>query len=306
MKTAVLTIVLIFAANFVFASTVDTTADKQTDSLSKAKKKPFFHDLKIRQSFATPDEQQNPAQVMLSIPSSGRDNWLIDGGLSFDLGRISNLHRKWRIIGEFHRNTLVDSAQYNFQLGGSLSLHPTMLPNTWNKIWTIDLKFVRDVIKTNSSIAGTVNFAFYKPDGCIRLGIPANFDSDILYYLWIPSAEFQAQQYLGNDTHTAGIILRPTFNFPFTIGVNHGLPNGGGNRPRFFELALDYINRYAIVDATGDKEGYTKLLKSAVNYYLIDTGSKTASVGFGLNLGSDPINGLKAQKYWQLAVQVQL
>lgn len=288
----------------------DTTAVKNAVPEAKQKKhKPFFNNVQIRESFQTPDAQENPAQFALSIPSSGRNNWLVDGGISVNLGHSINDIWTSKLIGEFHRNTLIDSAQYNYQLGYSLIHFHDLGNNHWSKVWTTSIKYVRDVIDTGNSVAASVNFALYYPGSSFALGKPGYLGKDDGYtYQLLPSAELQYQQFLSSDKHATGTILRPLFNLVTSIALNRPADPKAGlvARSKMLELQLTYVNRYALINNTGNHEGYTKLLKTALNYYFVNNGTATISLGASYNLGSDPLSGLKAQQYWQFGLQIQL
>jgi hypothetical protein len=294
-----------------------------SDSDSTAKGKPFFGKFQLRQSFQDADSKQSPAQILLTLPSSGGSNWLVDAGAALTLGQLSSDIFTSKLVGEFHRNTLVDIAQYNWQLGYNFSWFKDRGNFKLAPIWTGNAKYVRDVIDTTHSIVGSMNLSFYQSGrGSLNLGRPAYLSSEKYTYQIDPSIEVQYQQYLGNDSRT-GAIIRPLVNLAASFAWNKKpemkevtkVVNGKkvksmvreGKAPtKFIEVAANYINRYSVVNRTGNEEGYSKLFKAGLNYYFINTEKSSVSIGGNYNLGSDPLTGLKDQNFWEVALQVQL
>jgi len=319
MKNMVIMTMLLFSTLAGYSMQRDSI---KKDSTSKSSAHPFFRNWSVKQTFQTPDGQQSPATFALSIPASGKNNWLVDGGISVSLGKLDNAIWTSKLIGEIHRNTLIDSAQYNYQLGYSIEKFKDKGEGNYSVIWIGNIKYVRDVIDTGNSIVTTLNFSFYreKRHG-FNLGRPGYLHDQVYTYQLNPSVEAQYQQYFGGDKHK-GAIVRPVFNLSAAIAVNKkreyvektDTVNGVRVKrlvrkviapTKAWELAMSYVNRYAVLDNTGDKEGYTKLLRAGVNYYFVNTNKSTVSLGGNYNIGSDPINGLKEQHYWQFALQVQ-
>ncbi len=266
---------------------------------------PVFDKFQLRQSFQDASEKESPAQLLLSLPSSGKSNWLVDAGLSARVVPWSGTYSIFNLVGEFHRNTLIDSAQYNWQLG----LNYTYLrPKAAGKLafsWTGNAKYVRDVADTTHSIATTLSLGFYRSGiNFTNIGRPAYLNNGKMTYQLDPSVQVQYQQYLGSDTHT-GAIVRPLVSLAASLAWN-GKRTAGLAPPKKFEIAAAYINRYAAINKTGDGEGYSKLFRSGVNYYFLNSKSSTVSLGVSYNRGSDPLNGLKDQNFLQFAFQVQI
>lgn len=275
---------------------------RDTDSVRHI---PLFDKFQLRQSFQDATEKESPAQLLLSLPSSGRSNWLVDVGVSARLVPLSGLHSVAKLVGEFHRNTLIDSAQYNWQLGFNYAYLHTRAAGRLAFSWTANLKYVRDVADTTHSVATTLSLGFYRSGiNFTNIGRPGYLNNYKMTYQLDPSLQVQYQQYLGNDTHT-GAIVRPLVSLAASIAWN-GKRIPGKMPPKKFEIAAAYINRYAAINKTGNGEGYSKLLRTGVNYYFLNTKSSTVSFGASYNLGSDPLNGLKQQNFVQFAFQIQI
>ncbi|MDB5147628.1 MAG: hypothetical protein JWQ57_1648 [Mucilaginibacter sp.] len=300
--------VIIIAVLLLYVMDGFATMRCDTDSVAKhvvAKHVKVFDKIQLRQSFQDATEKEDPAQLMLSIPSSGRNNWLVDVGLAARFVPFSNKHGAMKIVGEFHRNTLIDSVQYNWQAGLNYAYLNTGKPGHLALAWTGNLKYVRDVTDTTHSIVTSLSLSFYRAGKkTFNIGRPGYLSSGKNTYQVDPSIQVQFQQYLGNDTHN-GAIVRPLICLAASYAWN-GQRTKGLAPPKKFEIALNYINRYALINKTSNDEGYSKLLRAGVNYYFLNTKSSTVSLGMSYNIGSDPMAGLKDQNYLRFAFQVQI
>jgi hypothetical protein len=269
---------------------------------------PFFSGFQLRQSFQTPDQQLNPALVQLTIPGNGRDNWLVDAGISVTLGQLSQGSFTSKLVGEFHRNTLVDSQQYNYQLGYNFSIQHSKGNDHTVPVWTGNVKYIRDIVDSGHSVAASLNLALYRTSRTTTcIGRPG-YSSDYKYtYQLNPSLEVQYQQVLASDKSATGAIIRPLLDLAASFAINKPMdPKAKIKTPsKLIEVSLDYDNRYAVVNSTKDGEGFSKLMKAGLSYYFFSTTSSSASVGASYNLGSDPLNGLKDQRFFLFALQVQ-
>lgn len=273
---------------------------------TSSREAPFFSKFQLRQSFQVPDMQQNPALLELTIPATGRASWLVDAAAALTLGRLSTNSFTSKLVGEFHRNTLVDSLQYNYQVGYNWSWFKRKGDYVFTPVWTGNFKYIRDRVDSSHSIAVTINFALYRSGkNSFNLARPAYIADEKYTYQFTPSIEVQYQQILASDKQATGAIVRPLLDLSGSFAINKKKVKGKAPQ-KLIELSANYVNRYAIVNNTGNGEGYTKLLKTGLSYYLLNTGNSSVSLGGSYNLGSDPLNGLKDQRFWQFCLQVQL
>jgi len=298
MKKIFLLLLVVLPGIHVFAQVKDTAVSKN----------PFFSSFELRQSFQTPDAQLNPAQLQLTIPETGRSNWLVDAGISLTMGKLSVGPLTSKLIAEVHRNTLVDDQQYNYQAGYNLTWYKDKGDYHATAVWTGNLKYIRDKIDSSKSFAATLNFSIYRSGkNSLNLGRPGYLSHQKYTYQLTPSVEAQYQQVFTADKQATGVILRPVLDIAASFAINKKKEKGKLAAPsKLVELALDYVNRYAIINSRGNSERYTKLLRPAINYYLLNTSSSSVAIGASYNLGSDPLNGLKAQQFWLFSLQVQL
>ncbi|GAA3974864.1 hypothetical protein GCM10022210_26580 [Mucilaginibacter dorajii] len=296
MRKLIITAALLLVAAGSFAMRCDT------DTVRRG---PLFDKFQLRQSFQDATAKESPAQLMLTIPSSGGSSWLVDAGVAARVVPLSGVNSVSNLVGEFHRNTLISNPQYNWQLGFNYAYLHTKPDGQFALSWTANAKYVRDVIDTAHSVATTLSIGFYRTGkDYLNFGRPRSFDNQKMTYQIDPSVQVQYQQYFGNDLHTGGIV-RPLVSLAASLAWNSARTKGLAASKKF-ELAASYTNRYAAANNTGNGERYTKLLSTGINYYFINSASSTVSVGASYNLGSDPLNGLKDQNFLQFAFQVQI
>lgn len=299
-------IALILGCLFCIKIVAGQTNAKKDSAVNKAKSKSvFFKNIRLRQSFETSDQVSEPAQIQVSAPDKGKVSWLLDAGLSADIARISNTTTS-NVTVEYHRNTLISSEQNNFQAGYGLSYFGDK-PSGLNSIITLNLKFIRDWQEPSTSAAITGNYTLFNQGKGLRLNQAGYLNNRAFTYNLNPYVGFE-YQYLGGTPANNGNILRPLANVSAAIALNKKqTPQEAANsKPsKTIELTAGYIMRYAVVNSTGDDEGYSQLLKAGVNYYIIDSKTLNAAIGACYKHGSDPLAGLAEQSFWQVTLQFE-
>ncbi|WP_121811285.1 hypothetical protein [Mucilaginibacter kameinonensis] len=318
-RAMIMSVYLLLSGFFCLAAGRDTVKSK-ADTIPGH---PFFSKFTMRQTFQDEDGKLSPASVIVSFPGNGKSDWLVDAGAAVVLGKLSDGLLTSKLVGEFHRNTSIDSKQYNWQIGYNLKVFKFKRDTLLTPLMTANAKYIRDVIDTTHSATATFNLAFYRDgDGIINLGRPAYLDSARYTYQLDPSVEVQYQQYLGSDTHTRGALIRPLLDIAASFAWNkrkemkeitvreHGRKVRKTVirviRPRkILEFISSYSARYAVVNSTDNGERFSKLFKAGINLYVVSTDDSAVSIGGSYNIGSDPLNGLKEQHFWRLSMQFQ-
>jgi hypothetical protein len=298
MKKIYLILILLFAGLHSYAQTeLDT----------------IFRSLQIRQTFETTDGKEAPAQLQVNLPSGGKGNYLIDAGASLKIDFLSWKSITSSVIAEFHRNTLITAPQNNYEFGYKLRWFERSRNKTqyWRNIIVVNLKYVRNQIYTTNAFATTINWTWYnKKRTGIQLNRPVYLSNYKYTYNLNPYIGSQYQQlFESSPTTNSGSIVRILGNLSGSIAINKKYDTSKGiksNPPKNIELFADFTARDAFVNSTHNNEGYTKLFKTGLNYYFINTPNVSVSLGGNYNLGSDPLNGLKPQQYWLIAFQVQI
>ena len=267
---------------------------------------PFFKGFQLRQSFQTADLQQSPAQLQFTLPGNGKDSWLVDAAVSAGIAPLSSSAVTSKFVAEYHRNTILDEPQNNYQIGYNMQYLQEGNDNL-RLLLTGNVKYIQDVVDSTHSLAITLNLAGYRnKKNALNWDHPAYLSDEKYTYQFSPYLEAQYQQFFASGNQNAGAILRPLADLSGSLAINKPKPKKLVAPTKLVELTLDYTNRYAIVNTTDNGEKFTKLFKAGLNYYFINTGSKSISFGASYNQGSDPLNGLKDQQFWQFSLQVQI
>jgi hypothetical protein len=331
MKTLTLLTICLSWATYGIAQTTnvtpasDTTAVKggartaAVDTAKTEKTLPFFSGLQIRKSFESASVLQKPAKFLFTSPHDGSDSWLADAGIAVTLGKLSSGTYTSKLIVEYHRNTLIDAEQNNFQMGynfnifsggtsGNGSFYTTAITGT--------TKYVHDKISDDRSFVATLNLTPYLSGARdaagqhgFNLGRPGYTNNWKNTYQVGPAFEVQYQQILSSASGIKGGIIRPLIDLFAAISINKDYVPGApvAEPKKIIEFSFDYINRYAVVNSTGNSEGFSKLFKGGINYYILNSkAGPEASLGVSYNLGSDPLTGLKEQRFWEFSLQFKL
>jgi hypothetical protein len=267
----------------------------------------FKRTFKISSSMQTYETQQEPAQFQLRINNHAKDDWLINAAVSAVFRELSSGPYTSKLVAELHRNTIIDEEQYNYQAGyqfvfmngSGATLTPYIIGN---------LKYVRDRVEDNHSFVATVNLLGYLHTSSLSLGRQKHFDNDKFTYTISPAVEFQYQNFFASEADP-GSIFRPMVIVSASLAKNWANIPGKISPAKMVEVSFNSTFRSAVINSTTNSEKYTKLFKAGINYFLYFDAQKESSpvsIGASYNLGSDPLNGLKDQKFWQLALQIKI
>jgi hypothetical protein len=304
-----LLLVIVCVLHFGIAAAQTAAAINKEDSISLKKpqnKSVLFKNIRLRQSFETSNQKPEPAKIQVSIPDKGKANWLLDAGLSADIARISNTINS-NITVEYHHNSLIRRIQNNFQAGYGLNYFGDKATGL-NSIITFNIQYVRDWQFPSNSLAVTGNYTLFNQDKGLRLNQAGYLGHKTYTYNLNPYVGFE-YQYIGGTTGNNGNVLRPLANISAAIALNKKqTPREAANSApqKTIELEAGYVMRYAVINSTGNGEGYTQLFKVGLNYYIMSSKTINASLGASYNNGSDPLFGLKEQSYWLIALQLEL
>jgi hypothetical protein len=250
-----------------------------------------------------------PAQFNVTFPKSKGASFLINIGAAYDIPAPFK-HSDFSVTGEYHRNSLTDSAQNNLQLGVSLT------SRIWNHdhqkltvFLVMDPKYSWDGIeKTNSAESNFLLTPKFKLGDHVNFGKPSDFNQNAQTLYISGYVGTQVQQVFASDTtQPKGFILRPLVKGLFSFAWNRRKDNSSkfdGNNP-LVKLYFDVDWRRTFVNSTHDGEGFSHLFNTGVNYYLPTKGVK---VSFGVSFveGSDFFSGLKPQQYFLVSFNLSL
>lgn len=280
--------------------------------------KGFWKKVKIRKGFESKDDNSKPAVLSLTFPKDTASSYLINGGISFRLYTIK--HKKdsksTKMIFEpffvFNRNTLIDAEQFNYKLGISNNWKLGQLDKKERKLNYFSLsnavEYMRDKIDSShsgilTSYLTSINSSSKKGSFYINTPKPIGKKGFFYFLTWAAGIEYQ-NVFESKDKNEEGSRLRGYYNTGFRIFKKIdplGIDNTMGNK--FIEIDVNYTGRYDFINSTSVKEGYLPLFKAELLIY--PAMNDRFSIGFSYNSGSDPLNGLADQNFYQLALKFQ-
>lgn len=263
----------------------------------------FEQNVTIGQSMATTDQQQLPAQFTVTLPKDKGGSFLVDFGAGVKLKFLSTKQSiVSKFIAEYHRNTLTDSVQNNYQFGikSTFDLDAKKEYQVLHKVIIIDPQYIVDRVNMQNSIASNFLLTWNSDGG------PVNWNNNNYVFdrrgSIVPSILIgtQVQQvFAGDTTAPNGFKLRP-----LAIGnLSYLFFKKNNQFDPVVRLLVAYSQRIAAVNDTHDGEKWTHLFRAAADYYIMLKPVKL-SVGVSFINGSDMFAGLKQQQYFLLSLNL--
>uniref|UniRef100_F4CEW0 DUF3078 domain-containing protein n=1 Tax=Sphingobacterium sp. (strain 21) TaxID=743722 RepID=F4CEW0_SPHS2 len=284
MRKTILYYFLLFGSNVAFSQPLDWSNW-------------FERNIKIRQSMETVEFREVPAQFQITLPKSDSSSWLVNVGVSMNLSSKST---RWisSLIAEYHKNTLTAVEQHNMQAAYGFS---GLIKRGAKKSWFLNgnAGYTYDEISRSHSLMGNFLFTFMGDRGPINT---YKFAADTGSRFYIsPFLGFQIQETMqAFDEASQGLLLRPLF----TLSAYFDIIRKKTLTPDpLLRIAVDYTGRTDLVNSTNIDEGYTQLLQSGIEWFLVDKPIRV-SLGGSFNYGSDPLRGLAKQQYWLLSLNL--
>jgi len=259
----------------------------------------FEKNVTIGQSMATSDQQALPAQFTITAPQHKSASYAVNLGVNINLHSFGK-YLTTKFTREFHRNTLTDSVQNNFQVGvkGTFGLNPKNDDKGTHLNIIIDPQWIVDRAKMENSLASNLLFT-WNTDGSSLNWNKHNFVFD-KSGAFIPAilAETQVQQVFAEDTTAAhGFKLRPVI-----IGnLSYIFLKKGNEIDPVVRLLTSYTQRVCAVNKTDDGEKWTHLFRAEADYFILQRPLKL-SVGASFLNGADIFSGQKQQQYFLVSL----
>lgn len=278
--------------------------------------------VQLRQSFSSAATRPKPAAFTYTNPEGKPASYLIDAalGLTYPIGQSANAPILG-LIGELHRNTLVEQQQYTIQGGATMEwfTNPNFNSMGGDSSGTAVLNFTGEYKDNRIKEAGSEliiveatllglpkNPSRFYPNTVVSLG---KFNTDIssgsiLDFYYSPSIGIeQENRFRAKTEDDKGNIVRGFAKLyagvrPFPVFFESRL------KPEIF---ADLEHRYDAVNTTGISGRSHPLSKVGINFILIgNNGSKFAKLEFSYNNGSNPAEGLEDQRYYLVALKVKI
>lgn len=258
----------------------------------------FNNNVHVANSMQTLDLSERPAAFQITLPKSRAPSYLINLGIAVVLDRHTQVNFVSDLNAEYHRNTMTDAEQNSFSAGYGFKWLFVRAATT-DYFMTGDMQYVYDGEHIVNSLAGTFLFTLFR-DGKKMNWNTHNFRLNNRFsYEFAPFAGVQMQDaFKSRQKNAEGFILRPLFRVHGLLALHK---KEGPPFDKILALYCDYTGRTDLINSAPTRERYSQLLHAGINYYLAYSPFEV-SVGTSYNSGSDPLNGLAKQRYWQISV----
>lgn len=273
---------------------------------------PWYKRISLRQSFDSKTDKARPASITYTNPDDGDESWLINIAVGLDLTPDSEEIIIINPYMEFHRNSLVDKEQYNWQAGVFAEWQTQdIFEKKWSPVLIGAVRFNDDRIGNVSSLQTNVYFTplfrgkglkaeyFWLPNTAVNLGKAFRF-------IYTPYLGLETENRLQTDLNDAsGSIYRGYFSISSSMIF---FPESEVLKDRF-EIDLDWQYRYIlgenVVIITQNDYNYFNI---AFNYilYRASDGKKIVKLGFDYTTGENPARNFQDQTFYALSLKVRL
>ncbi|MDR1756881.1 MAG: hypothetical protein LBR65_08010, partial [Culturomica sp.] len=218
--------------------------------LSAYSQEKFIDGFTLRQSFQSRDERAEPAVLAFTKPKDKAESWLLNAAIGYNFLHNKDIDLILDGFFEYHKNTLIEKIQDNWQIGISSEWTSRDLPQKkWSPVFITAIKYHEDRIKKNTSLQGNI---YFTPLFNGRGGKPK--------YFWIPNISsdfgkafrFSYSPYIGLENEnrlktkkdsSAGSIYRLLFRVTSTISL---LPKHEKLKEKFeFNIDWQYRNNFS-------------------------------------------------------------
>ncbi|QNN43893.1 hypothetical protein [Pedobacter roseus] len=272
----------------------------------------FIDGFTLRQSFQSKNDQAEPAVLSFTKPKDKSASWLVNAAIGYDFLKESKSVLSLSPYFEFHRNTLIDKIQNNWQAGISSEWQSRDLSQKkWSPIFITAFKYNEDNIKKNTSFQGNLYFTpvfkgkakdpkyFWIPNNTSDFG-------NVFQFLYSPYIGLENENRIETkDENSAGSIYRALFRVTSIISL---LPKDENLREKF-EFNFDWQYRYDlnenIIELTQTEHNF---ITTSFNYtfFRSEDGKKTSKIGIDYTNGENPAKNFEKQSFYALSLKVKL
>ncbi|NAS12284.1 hypothetical protein [Poritiphilus flavus] len=272
----------------------------------------FFNRITLRKSFQSKNDKAEPAVVTYSNAENKEESWILNAAVGVSI--LNNIEEGLTLSPylEYHRNTLVDKEQDNFQTGLATEWQlRDMSRKKWTPILIASLKYNEDNTKDISSFQGNYYFTplfkgkaknpefFYIPNNISDFG-------KLFQFVYSPYLGLENENRFSTEMITdEGDIYRTYFR----ITANFSLFPGLKKLEKKFEFSIDWQYRYNIEE---NVEGLDKsdhnYFSASFNYILFTAqeGKRSAKVGVDYVNGDDPSRNFEEQSFFAVSLKINL
>lgn len=271
----------------------------------------FIKRFTLRQSFQSKNENAEPAVFTFTKPKDKDDSWLFNVAIGYNLLKNSYSVLTLDPYIEYHKNTLIDKIQDNWQAGISSEWQSRDISKKkWSPIFITAIKYNEDQIKKNTSFQGDFYFTPLfkgKAEKIKYFWIPNNTSEcgNIFSFSYSPYFGFENENRIKTkEESSSGNIYRVLFRVTSTISL---FPNNEKLKEKFeFNFDWQYRNNFSeSVSALTTKEH--KYLTISFNYafFIADNEKKSAYIGFDYTNGENPTKNFEKQSFYAVSLKAK-
>ncbi len=272
----------------------------------------FLDIFTLRKSFESKNDKAEPAIFTYTKPKDKDDSWLLNAAIGFNI--LPNTKHTLTLdpYFEYHKNTLIDKEQDNWQTGFSFEWQTQNLTTkSWSPIIISAIKYNEDKIKEISSFQGNLYFTplfkgkekelkyFWIPNNTTNFG-------DLFDFVFSPYVGLENENRIKTENDSlSGNIYRAYFRITSSVSL---FPKSKKLKEKF-EFNVDWQYRYNLnenVEALITNEH--KYFTAGFNYvfFTADEGKKSAKIGIDYTNGENPTKNFEEQSYYALTLKVKL
>lgn len=270
----------------------------------------FLDRITLRKSFQSKNDKAEPMVITYTRPEKKSESWLMNSAIGIDLAANTEKVLVMNMFVEYHKNTLVDKKQDNWQTGLNAEWQALdIFEKSWSPIIIANYNYNNNKIKKIESLQGYIYLTplfkgrglnpkfFWFPNTVV------NF-SNFIQFFYTPYIGYEREDRVTAQSDSLeGNINRVLMRLTPNISL---FPASDRLKDKF-EIGLDWQYRYNFkenVDALTDKEH--KYLTISFNYTIFKTEKRSAKIGFDYVKGENPSKGFEKQAYSAITLKVKL
>lgn len=281
-------------------------------------KTPFLDHIEIKKSFDNKTDKTKPAIASFTIPAGSNDFFTINSAIAYRVSKLKTgkvpSKTNVDIFVAYNRNNQIEKEQYNYK--GGLAIEKkfvfgnTAVPKTNRQGFAKDLfllwgsfsnEYIRDRVDSTGSFASLLYASpWFSLGKKVKIGKPVESGSGNIraYLKLMPGIEYQNTFNVpsaGEKGSLTRLFFSASYDWFFRWRQKPG--DSKSDWVNLFELSAGYTYRNDFYNSTKNREGYLPLV--SFNAAIYPFHNDNISFGAEYLHGSDPINGIDKQEYWQ-------
>ncbi len=278
----------------------------------------FLKRIEIKKSFDNKTDKAKPAIASFMIPAAAKNYFTINGAIAYRITKLNTgavaVKSKLDIFGAYNRNTELKKEQYNYKAGVALeqklTLTNTAKPRLDKNGFAKDIvllyvslanEYIKDKVDSTGSFASLLYtspyFSFGKKFMIGKPVVSATGRVEATLKI-MPGLEYQ-NKFDVTDADMKGSLVRLFFSASYEWFLKWREKPGDESSDwiNMFEVSGSYTYRNDFYNNTNKREGYLPLALFNIAFYPFH--NNNISMGATYQHGSDPINGIDDEEFWQ-------